>query len=138
MTLQELRLLSTESCHLAVFTEPYLSLLLQGKKTVESRWMRNKIAPYGKVHSGDLVYVKKSGGPVMASFRVGWRLEGALPLALAYAVQHQAALCVADAFLLKLEADKKNFGVLMEVTRLHVLNPVPVVKPGMNGWVVLP
>jgi len=137
MTLAELRALAGEKCHLAILTEPYCSLLLQGKKTVESRWMINRVAPYGKAHSGDLVYVKKSGGPVLATFRIGWCVEGALTRVLPFAVEHQVALCVDDAFLLKLEADKKRFGVLMEVTDLKIFDSFAVIKPGMSGWVVL-
>ncbi len=138
MNLAELRELAGERCHLAILTEPYLSLLLASKKTIESRWMRHKIAPYGYVHSGELVYVKKSGGPVVASFRVGWLKQGALVEVLPLAKESQAAICVDDAFLLRLEKDKKRYGVLMEVINLRKLPDFEVQKPGMSGWVVLP
>ncbi len=57
--------------HLAIFTEPFLSSLLNGQKTIESRFSLNKIPPFQKVSAGDIVYVKKSGGEVVAFFFVG-------------------------------------------------------------------
>ena len=35
--------------HLAVMVEPYLSRVLDGSKTIESRFSRKKIAPWGRV-----------------------------------------------------------------------------------------
>ena len=61
-----------EGCaaHIAVMVEPYLTRILEGKKTIESRFSRKKIAPHGKVHKGDVVFLKKSGGPIVGFFRV--------------------------------------------------------------------
>jgi ASC-1-like (ASCH) protein len=53
--------------HLAICTEPFLSLILSGEKKVESRFSRNRIAPYGKVSKGDVVILKHSGGEVAGS-----------------------------------------------------------------------
>jgi ASC-1-like (ASCH) protein len=53
--------------HLAICTEPLLSLMLSGEKKVESRFSKNKIAPYEKVAKGDLVILKRSGGEVVGS-----------------------------------------------------------------------
>lgn len=33
-------------------------------KKVESRWLKNKSAPWGKVKAGDTIYFKDSGGPI--------------------------------------------------------------------------
>lgn len=57
--------------HLAIFSEPFLTLLLDGKKTVESRFSINNIAPFGKVNPGDFVFIKKSGGAICGYFVVG-------------------------------------------------------------------
>lgn len=54
--------------HLAVMVEPYLSRVLDGSKTIESRFSRKKIAPWGRVSSGDVVVLKKSGGSFVAVF----------------------------------------------------------------------
>jgi hypothetical protein len=57
--------------HVAIFSEPYLTLLLNGSKKVESRFSINKISPYGRIFNGDVVLVKKGGGPVVALFIAG-------------------------------------------------------------------
>lgn len=57
--------------HLAIFNEPYLSLIFDGQKSIESRFSIKKISPYKKINSGDLVVLKKSGGPVMGIFIAG-------------------------------------------------------------------
>ncbi len=57
--------------HVAVMTEPYFSLVLAGKKTMESRFSQRKIAPWGKVAAGDTVILKKSGGGYAGIFEAG-------------------------------------------------------------------
>jgi ASC-1-like (ASCH) protein len=48
-----------------VFIEPYLQFILDGQKTVESRFSANRSAPYQQVGKGDVVLLKRTGGPVM-------------------------------------------------------------------------
>src|SRR5437867_4139305 len=52
------------SLHLAVLLEPYLGYVLEGRKTVESRFSAVRCPPYRRVQSGDVVLLKSSGGPV--------------------------------------------------------------------------
>ncbi|MCA9308568.1 hypothetical protein KC980_03575 [candidate division WWE3 bacterium] len=40
--------------------------ILDGKKTIESRWYVNKIAPWNKICTGDTIYFKESGCSVTA------------------------------------------------------------------------
>ncbi|MDY0903802.1 hypothetical protein [Pedobacter sp. CFBP9032] len=56
--------------HLAIFSEPFVSLLFSGDKTIESRFSVNKITPYGKVLPNDIVLIKNSGGDICGLFRV--------------------------------------------------------------------
>jgi len=57
--------------HLAIFTQPFLDLLLDGEKTIESRFSKVRCAPYGQITEGDLVFCKESGGPVRGQFIAG-------------------------------------------------------------------
>ncbi len=41
-------------------------MVLSGKKTIESRWSMNKVAPYGKVSIGDKILLKETGKDVTA------------------------------------------------------------------------
>src|SRR5271169_6453922 len=56
--------------HLAVFIEPFLGYVLDGTKTVESRFSINRCAPFGKVSQGDVLLLKRAGGPVVGITRV--------------------------------------------------------------------
>jgi ASC-1-like (ASCH) protein len=47
--------------HLAIMRNPYLRMIIDGKKTIESRFTVNKIAPFHKVSKGDVIYFKQSG-----------------------------------------------------------------------------
>lgn len=62
---------TTPKTHLAIFTQPYLDLILEGKKTIESRFSMDRRAPYGKVSTGDIIIMKESGGLVKGEFTAG-------------------------------------------------------------------
>lgn len=49
--------------------------VLSGQKTIESRWSKNKVSPFGKVKSGDTVYFKDVGKLVTAKATVSKVLE---------------------------------------------------------------
>lgn len=57
--------------HLAVLARPFLGPLLDGIKTIESRFSRVRHAPYGVLRPGDIVAVKQPGGPVAGAFQAG-------------------------------------------------------------------
>lgn len=52
--------------HLAIMKKSWglLPKILSGEKTIESRWYKNKYAPWNKIKSGDIIYFKNSGEPV--------------------------------------------------------------------------
>ena len=47
-----------------------ITKILSGEKKIESRWSKNKIAPWGRVHPNDVIYFKQSGGEVEAKAEV--------------------------------------------------------------------
>jgi hypothetical protein len=44
----------------------FLRKVLSKDKTIESRWSRDRSAPFRLVSPGDTIYFKRSGGPVLA------------------------------------------------------------------------
>ena len=50
--------------HLAILAPGWIDPILDGAKTIKSRFTKVRCAPYGKVHAGDLIYMKERGGPV--------------------------------------------------------------------------
>src|SRR3989344_662741 len=56
--------------HLAIFTLEATKNIFSGKKKIDGRFSKIKIAPYGKVSAGDVVLMKVSGEEIVGQFRV--------------------------------------------------------------------
>lgn len=57
--------------HIAILKPGYIKAILAGTKTIESRLTRTAQPPYGKVKTGERLYLKASGGPFMATAVAG-------------------------------------------------------------------
>lgn len=57
--------------HLAIFTQPYLDLILSGEKTIESRFGVRRSIPYNKVKERDKIIMKESSGMLKGEFTAG-------------------------------------------------------------------
>ncbi len=123
--------------HLAVFVEPYLQFILDGRKTVESRFSSKRCAPYGVVQPGDLVLLKQSGGPVLGICQVAevwfYRLD---PSSWREIRTFANALCVSDP---KFWSTRQNasYATLMRIQRARTIQPFVVPKRDRRGWVIL-
>lgn len=63
------RLAAGTAClHLAILIDPFYSWLMDGTKTIESRFSRVRCAPYGAIAEGDIIAVKKTGGMISGAF----------------------------------------------------------------------
>jgi len=49
--------------HVAILKPGYIQAILAGTKTIESRLTKTAQPPYGKVVTGERLYLKASGGP---------------------------------------------------------------------------
>jgi hypothetical protein len=128
---------STTGIHLAVFVEPYLDLLMRGKKTIESRFGVNRHAPFEQVQRGDLLVVKKSSGPVCGMCRVTdvwfYRLD---PATWSEIELHAQALCMDGSdFWQKKKA--ASFATLMQIENVCRLPEFAIDKEDPRGWVVI-
>jgi hypothetical protein len=124
--------------HLAVFVEPFLQFLLEGRKTVESRFSIHRRAPFGCVNSGDLVLIKESGGPVVAVAEVSkvWYYELDESAWDMIRRRFSQQLCVEDPEFWK-SKESSCFATLMQFSRIEKLAPLPCSKKDRRGWVVL-
>ncbi len=63
--------------HIAIMKKSWglIPKILSGKKTIESRWYKNRIAPWNRISDGDTVYFKDSGEPVSAVAKVSKVLQ---------------------------------------------------------------
>jgi hypothetical protein len=124
--------------HLAIMTGPYLDRLLDGTKTIESRFSRNRVAPFERVASGDVIFFKQAAGPITAVGLAGivHHIDlGIVPLHQV-ADQYGAAIAPAEA---SFWSDRVGARYATLVTMLDVIrtDPVPVQKRDRRGWVVL-
>lgn len=56
--------------HLAITDRAVVEAILSGRKSVETRFSKHKIVPFGVVGVGDLVYLKPPGEEIAGQFRV--------------------------------------------------------------------
>jgi hypothetical protein len=58
--------------HVAIMKKSWglVPKIISGEKKIESRWYKNKSAPWGKIKEGDTIYFKNSGESVTASAKV--------------------------------------------------------------------
>ncbi|HNP22619.1 MAG: ASCH domain-containing protein [Chitinophagaceae bacterium] len=126
--------------HLAIFTEPFLSLLLSGKKTIESRFSLKKLPPFDKVKFGDIVFIKKSGGDVVGYFVAG-KIEYYQSLNKAkfenlrktYS-KEIGSYVVANFWESKCKA---KYVSLLKVSLISEITPIRIQKKDRTAWCVL-
>jgi hypothetical protein len=123
--------------HLAVFSQPYLDLVLTGEKKVESRFSRNRCAPFGEVREGDIILLKEVAGPVcgVVLARRIWYFDLDNEPIDAIRDTFGAAILAAPEFWSEKEA--ASFATLIELENPSAIEPLPFVKRDRRGWVSL-
>ena len=124
--------------HLAVLLEPFCSWLLDGTKTIESRFSRVRCAPYGTLAEGDVVVVKKTGGPVCGAFQAGTVRSYQLTPGRVIELRGQfaAQICGYDDEFWAQRADCA-YATLVDVTHARALPGLAFPKKDRRGWVQL-
>lgn len=137
LTKEEINDIKNRQMHLGIFTEPYLSYILNGKKTIESRFSKNKIAPYNQINNGDIVIIKKSSGNVVGYFTAKNVLCFDLSVTTIEKIKNEygKALCVDDSFWQSKK--NSNYATLIEIDNLVLLSPFTINKKGMQTWIKL-
>jgi hypothetical protein len=123
--------------HIAVLVEPYLRFILDGTKTVESRFSRNGCAPFERVTAGDVVLLKRSSGPIVGACVISdvwyYRLT---PGTLGEIRQRFGHGMRPENGFWEERADA-SFASLMRVAEVRPLPEVHIPKRDRRGWVVL-
>lgn len=131
--------------HLAIFNKPSALAILNGKKTVETRFSTSKIAPFGKVSVGDIVFIKISGGDIVGQFLVkkvffyeGLTEEDLGRIFTDYKDQISVGDDKLDQEYLKLKKTSK-YGTLIFIDQAKTLitSPIRFSKHDLRGWMVL-
>jgi len=124
--------------HLAVFVEPFLAYVLEGKKSIESRFSTRQCAPFRRVSIGDIVLLKEASGPVRGVCEVAktWFFDlDSMPLA---EVRERFAvdICATDDDFWRAR-DKADYATLLKLRSVRKVTPLRCPKRDRRGWVVL-
>jgi hypothetical protein len=124
--------------HLAILVEPYLRYVLEGKKTVESRFTAVRCAPFRQVCIGDVLLLKKASGPVVGICEVSqvWFYELDPSSWQKVRSAFTKELCAQDPSFWRDRRDAA-FATLMQVDRVTPIEPLSCPKRDRRGWVVL-
>ena len=126
--------------HLGIFVEPFLQYILDGRKTIESRFSVNQSAPFGKVQAGDILLLKRSGGPIIGLCHIGRVWSYQLTPLLFEKVQKTfaSALCLEEGSDFWQRKKKAQYATLMAIDEITCLDSVLYIdKRDRRGWVIL-
>ncbi len=137
LPISKLNELRSKTIHLGIFGEPYLTYMLEGKKTIESRFSKNKIMPYNQITKDDVVIVKKSSGNVVGYFTIKDVLFFDLNTISIEEIKlkYNKQLCVDKTFWINKK--NSNYATLIIIDKLFKLKPFHINKKGMQTWVKL-
>lgn len=130
--------ISTSALHVAVMREPYLGLVLDGRKTIESRFSINRICPFDAVEPGDVLALKAKSGPVVGLAAVEHAAFYELDADTWQALRRDfaAPLCAADDEFWDQRA-RARYASLLRVCAPVRITPVAIDKTDRRGWVRL-
>jgi len=122
--------------HLAVCIEPYLSYMLDGKKTVESRFSSVRCSPFHKVSKGDVILLKRAGGPVVGVCRVdaAWFYELDPDTFNDIRRDFSKAICPEGPNFWR-HRENASFATLLSISNVEKVAPFAVGKRDRRGWV---
>lgn len=122
-----------------MFVEPFLGAILDGRKTIESRFALHRCAPYQQVEPGDIILLKRSGGPVVGVARAGRRDYYQLgPGDLEQIrTEHAAELFALDDEFWESRVEKR-YATLIGLKDTARIDDMSVEKRDRRGWVSFP
>lgn len=123
--------------HVAVFHEPFLTWVLEGKKRVESRFSQKQVAPFGTIAPGDAVLLKRVAGPLVGIFHVNaawsYRLD---PSTWSFIRKRFSELLCAEDEEFWVERKHARYATLISIDSVRRLPEILYPKTDRRGWVV--
>lgn len=131
--------------HLAIMRKSAIEAILLGKKIIETRFSQHRIAPYGRICVGDLVFMKPPGEDLVGQFKVKkvFYFEGLVEADLDkifkdWGPQLRTENKEEDERYQK-EKRTSGFGTLIFISESErfITSPLKVRKKDLRGWMVL-
>lgn len=126
--------------HLAIFKQGVGEQILNGTKTVETRFSKMKIVPFGQISAGDLVYIKPSGKDIIGEFRVkkviffdGLDKEEINEIRLKY----NGGIVADEGYWERKMVSKYATLIFISQSTPFITAPLKILKKDLRGWVVL-
>jgi len=123
--------------HIAIMNKKWrlIPKILDGSKTIESRWYVNRIKPWDNVKSGDRIYFKDAGEPVTVRTKVSkvLQFEGLNKEKFEYIMDNYAK----DIQILTWEYDEyyksKKYCILVFLKDVESIEPFNISKEGFGN-----
>ena len=125
--------------HLAIFNKrEYIEAILKREKTIEGRFTKDKIVPFGVIKHGDIILLKLKGGMVLGQVEVEnvlfyENLTGEIVGKLRK--EYSNEIMVDDNFWTQ-HANARFASVIFLNNPKRYLTPLKVVKKDRRPWVV--
>lgn len=124
--------------HLAVLKKEYIEEILVGTKKIESRFMRIKRLPFGRVSDGDKLFFKISSGPVCAKgeIRKVEYIENLTPKKIKN-IRNKYGKCIGGSEDYWRGNGEAKFGVLIWLGNVQRMKIKYIDKSDRQAWVIL-
>jgi hypothetical protein len=124
--------------HLVILREPYLTRILIGQKRIESRFACDRRPPFDRVSTGDILLLKRAGGPLAGLALAKQAISCALTPEVFNAIRRNYATDLAidnDHFWER--QTQKRFVTLVWMSEVCPLPPIPIPHRDRRGWVLI-
>lgn len=124
--------------HLVILKKRYLEAIVDGRKSVESRFSRTRHRAFGRILPGDRLFLKVSSGPVCAQATVAAvrYFENLTPEQMSRIEQRYNRYIGGDREYWRSKADCR-FGFLVRLKDVELIEPRRIAKRDWRAWVVL-
>jgi ASC-1-like (ASCH) protein len=130
--------------HLAIMKKSWhlTEKILDGRKTIESRWYMTRRDPYGKISQGDVVYFKESGEPVRLKADVSdvKQFSDLTPGKVSDIFKNYEGICSNDIKSSIQSNAKKRYCMLIFLKNPQRVEPFEIDKKGygiMSAWICI-
>jgi ASC-1-like (ASCH) protein len=126
------------NAHLVILRKEYVEAILDGRKTIESRFTMNRRAYWKRILYGDRLFIKQSSGPVCATAEV-MKLryyEGLTAEKIGQIKKKYNHLISGEDEYWQSKRDCR-YGVLVWLGKVKPIKPVWIDKLDWRAWVVL-
>lgn len=129
---------SAPTLHLVILHEPYLSRILSGQKRSESRFAHDRRPPFGRVATGDILLLKRAGGPLAGLALVTEAISRPLSTGELDEIRrvYEHDLAIADPDFWSAHATAR-YVTLVWIDDVWPLPPLPLPRRDRRGWVIV-